>query len=77
MQMKTLQTYCLSFDFIAVKRHHEHSNSYKEIYLIGTALQFQRFILLFSWQEARKYAGREGTAGAEISTSWWKDFVPN
>jgi hypothetical protein len=37
---------------IAVKRHHDQGNSYKRTHLIGAGLQFQRFSLLSSWQEA-------------------------
>lgn len=36
----------------AVTRHHEHGKSYKEKYLIGACLQFQKFSLLSSWHEA-------------------------
>jgi hypothetical protein len=35
-----------------VKRHHDHDNSYKEIYFIGDGLQFQKFSPLSLWQEA-------------------------
>jgi hypothetical protein len=33
--------FCLSYAFIAVKRHHDHSNSYKGKLLIVAGLQFQ------------------------------------
>ena len=35
--------------FIAIKRHHEHSNSYKGKYLIGGWLTAQRISSLSSW----------------------------
>ena len=50
----------LSWTFIAVKNHHDHSNSYKEKHLIGAGLQFQRFSPLSSWWEAWQRAGRHG-----------------
>ena len=60
----------LSEGFIALKRHHDHSNSYKGKHLIWAALPFQRFSLLSSWQEAWQHAGRHGAGGgAESSTS--------
>jgi hypothetical protein len=34
-----------------VKRHHDHSNSYKGKHLIGADLQVQRFSPLSSWWE--------------------------
>jgi hypothetical protein len=37
---------------IAVKRGHDHSNSYKGKYFIKAGFQFQRFSPLSSWQEA-------------------------
>ena len=40
----------------AMKRHHYHSNSYREKHLIETSLQFQRFSPLSSWQEIWKHA---------------------
>jgi len=42
----------------AVKRYHDHDNSYKGKDLIGTGLQFQRFSLLSSWWEVWQCAGR-------------------
>jgi hypothetical protein len=36
---------------IAMKRHHDHRNSYKGRYLIGAGLQFQRFSPSSSWWE--------------------------
>ena len=36
---------------IALKRNHDHSNSYKRKHLIGGGLQFKRFILLILWQD--------------------------
>jgi hypothetical protein len=37
---------------IALKWHHDNSNSCKGRHLIGASLQFQRFSSLLSWQEA-------------------------
>jgi hypothetical protein len=36
---------------------------------VGAGLQFQRLSPLSSWQEAWQHAGRQGTGGAESSTS--------
>jgi|UPI00001F6546 hypothetical protein len=58
---------------ITVKRHHDHSNSYKGKHLIGAGLQFQRFSPLSSWREAWQHAGRQGGEGAKSSTSLSKD----
>ena len=56
--------------FIAVKRLHDHNNSYKGKHLIGAGLQLQRFSPLSSWQEAWQRAGRHGAGeGAQSSTS--------
>jgi hypothetical protein len=44
--------------FIAVERHHDQGNSYKEKHLIGDGLQFHRFSSLSSWQEAWQCSGR-------------------
>jgi len=41
--------YYLKKDFITVKRHHDHHNSYKGKYLVGDGLEFQRFRTLFPW----------------------------
>ena len=41
---------------IAVKRHHDHSNSYKGKHLTGDGLLFQRFSPLSSRQETRQCA---------------------
>jgi hypothetical protein len=38
----------LTLDLIALKRCHNHSNSYKGRHLIGAGLQVQRFSLLLS-----------------------------
>ena len=43
---------------IAVKRHHDRSNSYKGEHLIGAGLWGQSPLL--SWQEAWQHAGRHG-----------------
>ena len=42
---------CLSYDFIAVKRHHDQGNSYIGNNLIEAGLQFQRFSPLSLWQK--------------------------
>jgi hypothetical protein len=57
-----------------MKRHHDQCNSYKEKYLIGAGLHFQRFKLLLSWQKAWKCTDRHGAGGgAESSTSGYED----
>ena len=45
----------LSQGFIAVKRHHDHHNSYKGKHLIGTGLQFQRLSPLSTWQHPHRH----------------------
>ena len=55
--------------FIAVKRHHDHGNSYKGQHLIGTGLQVQRFSSLSSRWEEWQRPGRCGTGRAKSSTS--------
>ena len=53
---------CLSSQFsIVVSRHQNYSSSYKEQYLIGAGLQFQRTTspLLSSWQGGWQQAGRQ------------------
>ena len=63
--------HCLSEGFIAVKRHHDHSNSYKGKHLVGAGLQFQRLSPLSSWWKAWQPAGSHGAGGgAESSPSW-------
>jgi hypothetical protein len=69
-----LKCFCLAFVLVeistAVKRHHDHSNSYKGNHLIGVGLQFQRSSPLSSWHETWRHAGRHGTGKeAESSTS--------
>jgi hypothetical protein len=54
------KTDCLSQHSIAVKRHHDHSNSPKGKHLTGTCSQFQRFSPLLSWWEAWLHEGRPG-----------------
>jgi hypothetical protein len=55
---------------IAVKKHHNHNNSYRGDYFIWAALHFQRFSPLSSWPEAWWHAGRHGAREeAETSTS--------
>ena len=61
--------FCLRVS-IAVKRQHKHGTSYKANCLIGAGVQFQRFGLLQSWQEAWWHACRHGDGeGAKSSTS--------
>ena len=55
--------------FIAVKRHHDHSNSYKGKHLIGAGLQFQRFSPLSSWQATWQCAGRHGAGEVAENSS--------
>ena len=43
---------------LAMKRHHDHSNSYKGKHLFQAGLQFQKFSALSSWQETWQPAGR-------------------
>ena len=65
--------YVLDMVSIAVKRHHDQGNSYKEQHLIGAGLQFQRFSSSSSRQEAWQCLGRHGTGErAKSSTSWSK-----
>ena len=60
---------CLSQCSIAMKRHRDHSNSYKEKHLTGAGLQVQRFSPLLSWWEACQNPGILGAGGAQSSTS--------
>jgi hypothetical protein len=57
----------LTLAFIALRRRHDHANSYKGKRLIETGLRFQMFNPLSSWQEAWQCPGRHGTEGAESS----------
>ena len=50
----------ISWDFMAVKRHCNHSNSYKGQRLIEAGLQFQRFSPSSSGQEGWRHSGRHG-----------------
>jgi hypothetical protein len=45
---------------IAMMRHHDQGNVYKEQYLIGAGLQFQRLSPLSSWLEAWQHPSRHG-----------------
>ena len=56
--------------YFAVKRHHDQGNSYKEKYLIGAGLYFQRLSPLSSLQKSWQQGGRQYSGeGAESSTS--------
>jgi hypothetical protein len=57
---------------LAMKRHHDHSNSYKGKHLIWTGLQFRCLIhYLSSWQKAWQHAGIHSAGEvAESFTSW-------
>ena len=53
-----------------MKRHHDLGNSYKEKYLIGAGLQFQRVSSLSLCQEAWQHTGMRGAGeGANSSAS--------
>ena len=52
-----------------MKRHHDQGNSYKEQHLIGVGLLVWGFSPLLSQQETWHHTGRQGTGGAENSTS--------
>ena len=46
---------------MAVKRHHDHCNSYKGKPLTGSGLQFRGLaVYCRKWQEAWQHAGRHG-----------------
>jgi hypothetical protein len=64
--------YCLIQCSVAVRRHHDHDNSYKEKYVIGAGLQFHSFSPLLSWQEAWWHTGRhvagEGTENSSFGS---------
>ena len=63
----TKGTWSVSF---CCEKTHDHGNSCKLKYLIGTGLQFQRFSPLSSWQKAWWHTGRHGAGeGTESSTS--------
>jgi hypothetical protein len=49
-----------------VKRHRNGGNPYKGKHFIGACLQFQRFSLLSSWQEAWQCAGRKTWCEKEL-----------
>lgn len=48
---------------IAVNRHHDHGNSYKEV-LTGAGLQVHRVSLLSPWQEEWWHSSRHGVGEA-------------
>ena len=60
-------------DFIAVKRHHNHSNSNEGKPLIGRGLQFQRCIVHYhhcrAWRHAGRHGSLEGSENGEGATS--------
>jgi hypothetical protein len=57
--------------FIAVKRHYDKSNSYKEQHLTEDGLHFKRFNPISSWWEALQHAVRHGAGGTESFTSFF------
>ena len=62
-------SHCPSWGFIAVKRHHDHSNSYKRKHLIGACLQFTRFRQLSLSQGAWSRPGIGEVAESSTSGS--------
>ena len=54
---------------MAVKRHHDQDNSYKEQHLIGAVLHFQTFSPISPWQKAWQYSDRLDAGGVESTTS--------
>jgi hypothetical protein len=68
---------CLSYGFLAVKRHHDRSSIYKGQCLIGAGLQSERFSPVSSWPEAWEHPGRHDAGeGTESSTSETSKPVP-
>ena len=66
---------CPGWGFIVVKRHRDHSNSYKGKDFVGPGLSFQRFSSLSSWQEARWCAGSHGAGDEQAAEdSFWSDL---
>ena len=67
-----LDTFCTRV-FIAVKRHHNHSNSNEEKPLIGRGLQVQSFIVHYhhcrAWGHAGRHGSLEGSESGEGATS--------
>ena len=63
--------YHLSLGFTAVKRHHDHSNSYKGQHFTGAGLQFRGSVpIVMVGSTAQWHAERHGAGeGAESSTS--------
>lgn len=59
----------LSEGFIAVKGHHDQSNSYEGKDLAGAGLQVQSFNPLSSWWEALQCPGRFVDGGIKSSTT--------
>jgi hypothetical protein len=57
---------------IAVKRHHDQGRIYKGQYLIGTALYFQRFHPLSSWQQGSIQADRRWRSWEFYILFWLK-----
>jgi hypothetical protein len=50
---------CLSLGFIAMKRHYDQGNSYKDNYLIGAGLQFRGLVHYH-------HVGKHGSMQAEL-----------
>lgn len=80
---------CLVFASIAVKRQHDHNNSYKGKHLMEADLRVQRFSPLSSWQDVWQLAGRHDAGewirvlhvyhlqarGRERSWNWLQTFI--
>lgn len=59
----------MSLGFIAMKKHHDHGNSYKGKHLFGGWFAVQSFSLLSSWWEASWHAGLLGAGERNMSSS--------
>lgn len=58
--------------FIALKRHHNHDNSYKGKHFIGLIYRLKAVNYPLSlWQESWQHANRHSAGGAESSASWF------
>lgn len=60
-ETSSLEGHCPGQCSVAVKRHHDHGNSYKRQHLVRAGLDFHGFGSLSSWQEARGHMGRCGS----------------